>query len=225
MDRSGSVFTVLVPAATHDVTTLDIVKDELGIDDNNSDTRLSRWITETSDYMERWCNRVFCLEQVSELWRSSEDFGLYWPTSYTTHGSFMEPRPLVLRRYPIVQIDTINEQDTVLDAINYEVDGEVGRVWRTTDDGAARMHWWGSPISVVYSGGWDGPDNMPPALQQACLTLIKIRNDGRTRDRLQRSQIVPGVLEEQWWNPATPGQPGMPPEVAEVLEAFREHNA
>jgi Phage gp6-like head-tail connector protein len=223
--RDGSVFTVLTPAATHDLTTLEIVKEELNVLDDDSDSRLARWITQSSDYIERWCNRVFCQEVVSELWRTS-----YWgwggyADHLGPHGGSSEPRPLLLRRYPIVQIESITDQGTVLDPSTYEVDAENGRVWRLTDDGSTRMHWWGTPLSVVYTGGWDGPDNMPPALQQACLDLIKIRQDTRNRDRLQRSQTIPGVLEEQWWNPATPGQPGMPPEVAEELLLFRNHNA
>jgi hypothetical protein len=212
-----SMLTVITPAATYDLTTLETVKDELSITGNDVDIRLARWIKETSGYIARWCNRVFGLEQVSEQWRAVD--------RWSVPDSSAAPRPLLLTRFPVVSIDSITDQDgTVLPVAEYEFDENTGRLWRLTDSGG-RNHWWSWRLAVAYSGGYDLPDGAPDELQQACLMLMKIRNDTQSRDRMQRSLTVPGVLEEEWWNPATPGQPGMPPEIAEVLTAFRDHNA
>jgi hypothetical protein len=214
---TSSKIDVLVPAVSFDLTTLEVVKDEFEIAGNDLDIRWARWIREESRTIARWCNRIFAQEQVSETWRGADRWGLV--------DQSLEPRPLLLCRYPVVRIDSITDTETVLPATSYEVDTETGRLWRLTDDGSIRSHWWPTTLTVVYSGGYELPGKAPDELAKACLMLLKNRRDGITRDRLQRSQNIPGVLEEQWWNPATPGQPGMPPDVAEVLNGFREYNA
>jgi hypothetical protein len=223
---NDSIFNVITPAATQDLTTLETVKDELSITGNDSDVRLTRWIRESSGYIANWCNRVFGAEQVSEQWRGSDRWSI--------RDSSTVPRPLQLRRYPIVRIDSITEQDDpVLAATAYEFEAATGLLWRltelTSDTGVTtsgtRIHWYAETLRVVYSGGYDVPRNEPYQLEQACLMLIKNRQDTISRDRMLRSQNIPGVLEEQWWNPAMPGQPGMPPDVAELLTPFRNYNA
>ena len=218
----GSLLNVITPATTHDLTTLEIVKDELNVTDASSDTRFARWISATSDYIEKFCNRVFATEQVSELWRAS-DRGAVYGTYMRDHLSD-QPDALSLRRFPIVEITSITENTggDPLTTDDYEMEVATGLLWKMVD--GYRSHWWGPSVTVTYTGGYDLPDHPPPALEQACLMLIKIRNDGINRDRLQRAQVIPGVLEEQWWNPATPGQPGMPPEVEEILTPFRYFN-
>jgi hypothetical protein len=231
---TSSMLTVLKPALTQDLTTLETAKDELNITGNDADVRLSRWIRESSGYIATWCNRVFGIEQVSETWRGSERHHMHnW---HFGHGypSSSVPDPLMPRRYPIVTIDSVVEDEgTTLAPTDYEYDAERGRLWRlsggTSDTGEAclgtRVHWFAAKVVVTYSGGYDVPRSQPYQLEQACLAMLKNRNDSLTRDRMQRSQIIPGVLQEEWWNPAMPGQPGMPPEIAEILAPFREINA
>jgi hypothetical protein len=215
---TDSIFLVVTPAATQDLTTLETVKDELGIIGNDDDRRLARWIRDSSGYIARWCNRTFGAETVSELWRASDRWSI--------PDSSLVPRPLNLRRYPIVRIDSVTEDDNpVLDPASYEFDPGRGLVWRLMEGASNRTHWWAAKLLIVYSGGYDVPRSGPPELEQACLMLIKDRHDTISRDRMQRSQNIPGVLEEQWWNPAAPGQPGMPPEIAEILTPFRAYNA
>lgn len=231
---SGSLLTVLEPALTHDLTTLETVKDELSITGNEADVRLTRWIRETSGFIANWCNRTFGAETVSELWRASDRWNLHWHMGlFGGRQSEAAPVPLTLRRYPIVRMDSIVEYSgAALPPTSYEYEAATGVLWRlsgdTTDSGAAcgtRTHWYATEILVTYTAGYDVPRSQPYQLEQACLMLMKNRQDGLSRDRMLRSQIVPGVLEEQFWNPATPGQPGMPPEVAEVLTPFRNYNA
>jgi hypothetical protein len=230
---TSSLFTVVTPALTHDLTTLETAKDELNITGNDSDVRLARWIRETSGYIATWCNRTFAIETVSELWRAADRHHFFLPF-HTGHSATNTPDPLLLRRYPIVSIDGVSEEDgDPLLATDYEYDATTGRLWRLSGGdsdpagaaAATRMHWYAAKIVVTYAGGYDTPRDKPYQLEQACLMLMKNRHDGITRDRLQRSQNIPGVLQEEWWNPATPGQPGMPPEVAEILDPFRQLNA
>jgi hypothetical protein len=209
-----SLLTVITPALTYDLTTLEVAYEELGITDNVNDSRMARWITASSDYIARYCNRVFAMETVSEKWRQAER----WIVRETVAAE-----PFRLNRYPVVEIGSITLHDgTPLTPDQYELDAKKGVLWRTEEGNRCYWDWWDPTVTVTYTGGYEVPDRTPPALEQACLMLLKIRNDGITRDRLQRSQFIPGVLQEEWWNPAQPGAPGMPPEVAEILYDFRE---
>ena len=80
-------------------------------------------------------------------------------------------------------------------------------------------------LEITYTGGYDNPGDLPADLQAACLSLLKIRNDSFGRDRFLRAQEVPGVLREEWNNPAAPGQAGLPPEICEMLRPFQEFNS
>jgi hypothetical protein len=213
-----SLLTVITPAQTYDLTTLEVAYEELGITDNANDSRMSRWISATSDYIARYCNRVFAQETVSEKWRQAER----WIVRET-----LATEPFRLSRYPVVEIGTIALHDgTPLTPDQYELDAAKGILWRTQE--GHRWDWYEPTVLVTYTGGYNVPDQTPYALEQACLMLLKIRNDGISRDRMQRSQFIPGVLQEEWWNPAPPGPigatTGMPPEIAEILTQFRDLN-
>ena len=217
--KYDSIVSVITKAASVDLTTVEAARDELNIDGNDQDVRLARWITQMSAYMARWCNRVLALEKVSEQWIVADAVGWPWypPTSNP-------PDPLMARRTPIVAIESITEDtNDPLTVEDYQFDAESGSIWRV--HGSVRGWWSPMNITVVYTGGYEVPKAVPPDLEQACLALLKIRNDTNERDRMLRAQVVPGVLEEQWYNPASPGQPGMPPEVAELLTPYRRYNA
>jgi hypothetical protein len=224
-----SIVTVIEKATTRDLTTLEAAKEELNILGNDFDMRLARWITETSKYIERWCNRTLALETVSEQWRASDQRAHGWLGWFGSTGapvSIADARPLVAQRWPVVKVTSITEdQNDPLLTTDYEVDARTGRIWRLS--GGARSHWYAGVVTVVYSGGFFVPRDVPPDLQQGCLMLLQIRNDGNTRDRMLRSQVIPGVLEEQFWNPSGSGAAtqAMPPEIADVLQPYREYNA
>jgi hypothetical protein len=204
---------VITKAKTYDLTVLETAKDELGVDGNQMDVRLKRWITEVSFDAARFCNRVFAIEEVLEVWHAS---------NLARAAYSGEPNALTLARYPIVKIISVTETDTVLTPEDYEYEVSSGRLWRRQS--ACRSDWWADRVEVRYQGGYDVPVATPPDLQEACLLLLKYRNDGHSRDRFQRSQDVPGVLREEFFNPASGTDSGMPPEVCSKLEGFREYN-
>ena len=225
--KPDSIVTVIKAATTQDLTTLEAAKDELNITGSDQDRRIARWITETSRYIARWCNRTLALETVSEQWRAPDFRGHHgfgqWHGLGGHHHTLMEPSPLVARRWPIADVTSIIEDDcdTALDpTTDFEVDAANGRIWRLLDD--IRGPWYTMKVVANYSGGFDVPRAVPPDLQQACLMLLQIRANTNTRDRMLRSQVIPGVLEEQYWNPNTTGTAAMPPEIADVLIPYRE---
>lgn len=59
--------TVLVAAATYDLTDLATAKDELNITDTSQDTWLARGITQISSAISSYCNRVFPAETMQDV--------------------------------------------------------------------------------------------------------------------------------------------------------------
>jgi hypothetical protein len=213
-----SLLTVVTPAVTYDLTTLEIAYEELGITDATNDARMSRWISATSDYIARYCNRVFAQETVAEKWRQADR----WIVRETYAAE-----PFRLSRYPVVEVASIALHDgTLLTPEQYELDAVKGILWRANE--GTRCDWYEPTVTITYTGGYNVPDQTPYALEQACLMLLKVRNDNIARDRMLRAIVVPGVLEEQYWGPTAPGMSaaamGMPPEIADILNQFRDLN-
>jgi hypothetical protein len=73
------ITTVVTPASSHDLTTLDAVKDELPISGNGSDAILGRYISGASQAVEQYCNRVFVVETVSDQFLPNQP--RQWPVS------------------------------------------------------------------------------------------------------------------------------------------------
>ncbi len=219
----SSIIEVIEPAASHDLTTLEIAKEELGIATDENDARLARWIRETSVYIERHCNRTLIRETVSETWHGTD----FW---YLPEVS-VEIRPLTLRRYPVTEIVSFGsvDDDPPLTADDYQLDAYRGRLWRLSEGQRAYWSWhWSNTalmsLEITYTGGYD-PNNLPPDLQAACLSLLKIRNDTWGRDRFLRSQEIPGVIKEEYNSMTMPNTSALPPEICDMLQPFQEFNA
>ncbi|EHM01418.1 hypothetical protein HMPREF9946_02157 [Acetobacteraceae bacterium AT-5844] len=198
------MLTVIEPAASFDLTTLDDVKAELGITGTAEDAQLQKRISRASDLIARYCDRVFARERVRETFvigRCS--------------------RPLRLDRKP-AQILIVSVDDAPLEDGQWALD-DAGGVVRLS--GGVPGPWWGTTVAVEYYGGYvlpgaeDVPDapKMPAALEQACVTLVTALYAGAGRDPMQRSRTVEGVGSTSWV--ATADMAGLPPQVSGMLEA------
>jgi hypothetical protein len=219
-----SVLTVTVPAASLNLTTLAIVKDELDIIDAAQDTRLARWISEASSQIHRWINRSLVSETVSELFpgcgSSRPDWMFGDVRRSLDNGGTHATYRLLLARFPVSSIDSVVIDDgDPLDAATYTLDGEKGVLYLP--------YWSGSKIVVVYTGGYaltatSGVQTMPGAVVQAATAMVCLRHAMRGRDPSLRSVDVPGVLSETYWVGAKGEDGAMPPSVTGLLEGFRE---
>jgi Phage gp6-like head-tail connector protein len=147
---------VLEPATSYALLTLDELKTILGIStsDASEDDQLTMWIEHYSDVVATMCNRVFAKEKVQETWRGDT-------------MPFDSPR-LFLTHYPVADADiesVSSPNGTLIDPAAYEVENRSGKV---RIDGA-----WSEPITVVYTGGYDLPEEAPAALKQAVGLLIQ----------------------------------------------------
>src|SRR4051812_39928519 len=100
------ISTVTTAAASYDLVTLDVVKDELGISDNSKNTTLQRYITAASAMVAQYCNRVFPVETLTdEIWAARDP----WPR--IINGGLPS---LQLSRWPLVSVTSVTENGVAL---------------------------------------------------------------------------------------------------------------
>jgi hypothetical protein len=166
------VVKVLTPADSYDLLSLDELKVamEIPASDTSQDVLLQQYITRFSDVVATTCNRVFAYEEVAEIWRCTNvDFINGMKRLFVTH-------------YPIdptAQIVLESPTGTPLDPSTYVVEEKSGKV--------ELLQTWAEPITITYSGGYDLPEEAPPALKQA--TELMIREGQALAQRMLNSGI------------------------------------
>jgi hypothetical protein len=165
---------VIEPADDFALLTVDELKAALGISsiDPTQDDQLTELINRYSDVVATLCNRVFAKEKVRETWRCV--------------GSDCPGTRLFLSHWPIQEADIESvaaPRSSVLDPASYELEEKSGKL---TLFGAGA-----SEIVVTYTGGFDLPDEAPPALKQACELLIR---DARASAQRQH-QAASGIRQ------------------------------
>jgi len=151
-----SIITVITPATSYDLMTLEEMKDALGIADTDTsqDATLARQITIMSDVIATECNRVahhsFAKEEVQETIRDLDSRRLYlshWPVKAADISAVECPR------------------GTPYDSTQWELEETTGKLslFAGQDE----------PISVTYTGGYLLPDEAPPALKAACEIMVR----------------------------------------------------
>src|SRR4051794_26130013 len=111
------MLTVVEANTKRDLTRLAHVKAELGVTDRDSDTLIKRYITQASDIVARYCNRVFAIETVTEAFR--------------VHSG---TQSLALSRYPVIEIVSALDGDDLLTTDDYEIDLESGIIERLSSN-------------------------------------------------------------------------------------------
>src|SRR5262245_35289781 len=109
----GSIVTVLTPAVTQDLTTLETAKVELGVTDPAEDNKILTQIRQASDAIAYYCNRVFGLETVEET---------FIDVTYR--------KALRLTRRPVVQILSLTQSESLVDPSEYFLDERRGIIHR-----------------------------------------------------------------------------------------------
>lgn len=169
------MLTVISPADSYDLTTLDAVKRELHISDNASDANLSTWITQASKAIVSSLNHTLAFETVRETFRLASRDSM-----------------LLLGRYPVSAINSVVENDVTLSATDYELYPNAGLLARLTDD--APSTWPQGKIVIEYGAGFELPSGLPSDIKRACILMVKQYWHGAGRDPFVRTTDVPGVL-------------------------------
>jgi hypothetical protein len=147
---ADSIIKILTKATTFDLMTLDELKLKLGISDTSQDDVLSNMITEYSDVISARTNRVFGREKVLETWRC------------------LGSRRVYLSHWPVTEGDIERVEcprGSTVSTVDYELEEQSGKLSLFVDVQ--------QPVAVTYTGGFDLPDDAPPALQAALELLIR----------------------------------------------------
>ena len=162
---------IIQEAGNYDLATLEEMKAMLGIDPGNTaqDTQLQLWITQYSDVIATLCNRVFAYETLTETWRGD------LPPYDTQNGR------IFLTHYPVKDEDITlaTGAGSTIDPASYELENRSGKLQFFGN--------WAEPIRITYSGGYNLPDDAPPALKQALAIMV-----GEARVYVQR-QLTSGI--------------------------------
>lgn len=217
-----SLLTVTSFASSYDLTVLETVKEELGINssDTSQDVRLARLIHETSNAISTICNRVFAEENVSEVFR----MGVVKSWDGQVGGCVQNS--LILQRRPISSIINVIEDGITADSDEYECNFESGIIYRLTSEDF-RTSWSANKITVNYVAGWYLLDDLPYDIERACLLWIKSFDAQQKRsDSLVRVEDVPGLMRKEYFssnqiNPIVKGY-DPPPEVMVLLAPYIE---
>lgn len=221
MPMADGILTVLTPAVSRDLTTLDIARDELGLTDAATDGRIARWIRSASAEIANYLGRELAYEQVTEsLYRLSQN------------GT------LLLRRYPVTSIESVMIGDTVIASSDYTLDAARGRLmlyggaanaWERWDlDIIARnpVSWIPmlryQPVVVQYWGGYVLPDSVPEPVQDACLLVLRQKLGYAARDPSIQSQSIAGVVSTVYNLSGADAGQAIPAAAQALLDPYRE---
>lgn len=149
------IIKIIEPADTFDLLSLDEFKLMAGIAENDTsqDEEIAAQITRFSDVVATMCARVFAKEELSETWRN-------------LNGG----KRLYLSHWPVKADDIISIESprgTPIAPDAWEIEEESGKIELFGVQSATE------PIVVTYTGGFDLPDEAPPALKQATELLMR----------------------------------------------------
>jgi hypothetical protein len=206
------VLTVVTPADSQDLVTLDAVKSALGVTDNKQDDALKRAISQASGMIAKYCNRVFIQETVTETFRpvhGHHHHGWYRGAHDRSNRQF-----LLLSRRPVTVIANATEFETIIDPTGYALDANEGSIERLCGD---RSAYWHGTCVVSYTGGY-ALAAVPPDLQGATIDLVTYIRQRAARDPTVRSVEIPGVINETFQQVTATG---IPDHVSCVIDEYR----
>ena len=213
------MLTILTTATATDLTTLAVVKAELGLTSGTDDAWILQAIARASGQVERCCDVRFRRETVRETIR----YEYRW-------GSVGTPASLRLERYPVLSVSSIIEAGTTLTSDDWEGDADSGYVamkgalTRLSSD--TPTDWASGKIVVEYVAGYLLPGqtgrDLPDDIEAAVIGLVKVSWFARKRDPLVKMERSEGVGETQYWvGSVGDASPGVPDEVAALLDPYR----
>ena len=152
-------------SAGPDLIALDDLKFALGIEGTGEDAQLQAMITMHSRLIAEYCDRRFGMAEARETF------------TFDPRETLPARQALVLSLYPVSEVFEVSTAGAT--AGDYEFDSRSGRLWLTNywDYWPSRDWSWLGQIMVVYSGGFDLPEQAPARLQKAVIESVR---EGRT---------------------------------------------
>lgn len=205
------MLTVVTAANNFKLATVTQLKADLGITGSSQDSALGEAIDQASAAIATWCRRVFAIETVQEtLFRNAAT-----PT-------------VVLSRYPVISLTTLDLGDAAIDAEDdVLVDAEKGLLYQP-----AGALWAAGTVVAAYAAGYllpgevagtddDPAESLPADLQRACLTLATRTWHGHGRDPALKSFTYSDGSQGSYGFGAPTDSSGMPTDIAATIAAYR----
>lgn len=220
------ITTITVPATTPvRLTTKEHVRGDLNITSGADDIYIDRLIDAVSETVIRYCGRTFASETLQDVFYAGD-----WHLYQRSPGDEL----LQLTRWPIISIASVIEYDasgtqtTLVENTDFVQRGIYGQLLRLDSATGLPRRWWMPKIAVTYSAGYSLPAQtktgenytLPRSLEEVVIRIIKSRWLARNRDPMLRQQIIPNVIEQQFW--IDTGRDGdLSPDEREALDRFR----
>lgn len=214
-----SIITVLEPADSPDLISIDALKLELGIIDNSQDSLLSSWITQASQVANNYCQVTLRARTVSETFRHEVGFngdGCQARFYYGFHRR--EAREmLVFGSAPVTNVASVTVDGALVPTDQWENDDD--RIFRLNTSGYPMAWYFSKSIVIIYTAGFD-LDNVPEDLQRAILLIVReIRGAASREDPMLKSRETTGVSRLEWWVPAKPTST-LAPDISGILDNY-----
>lgn len=194
------MLTVITPAESHDLASLDAAKAALGITGSSEDATLPPLISAASAAITRECNRgSFISETVEE--------------SLFIRGL----DAVLLQRYPVSEVVSVTHCGTTLDPSEYEVDAISGMLIHLSNDGEVDS-WTRGRLVVRYIAGYELA-GVPADLVRAAIMLAQAYRAAGARDPLLRAEEVGGIERLEYTVQTSAALPGP---VADLIGRHRK---
>lgn len=105
-----------------------------------------------------------------------------------------EQRNLVLARRPVVEIASLSQSETTIDASGYMLEAAAGILYKLS--GAATANWPVGALVIEYSAGWEA---VPDDLKYAAIKFVQAELTAGSRDPYLKRLRIDGVSEREWW--------------------------
>lgn len=210
------ITTVTVAAGSYDLTDLATAKSELGVTGMADDDFLTRAIAQASRVIATYCNRVFPVETLSEIYYIRRDA---FPRRPRGHSD-----PLQLTRWPVTTFTSAIEAlddgttSTLVAGTDFRLNTDRGQLFRLNADGDLAPRWEPMTLTVVYAAGYAA---IPDDLVDAALRLVTARYRAKSRDPMLKSMTSPSVGTETYWV-TPPGQSNaLGAEIIDLIDQYR----
>ena len=201
--------TVSIEPESNQLTTVQIVRAELGLDETGSiDAILDNMILEASSAIETFCSRKFGKRTITET----------LPSSINTR--------LHLKNNPVVTLTSVTYDGTLVDSADYSMP-EPTQGWIYN-----KSYWkntYGEYLySVVYEHGFvlpsftSGTRDLPYDIERACIAVVKNMFLGKDREQDVSSEEIPDVYKVTYGTSSKANRELINPFVANLLLPYKE---
>lgn len=124
---------------------------------------------------------------------------------------------LILSRFPVASIGSVEVDGAAIDAEGYRVDPATGIVHRHSPTRCGPF-WPAGETVIEYAAGYELPDDLPADIQRAAVLMLRQSHFAGSRDPLLRSEETDGVATFSYF---AAGAAAVPLEAQALLSPYQ----